>query len=97
MTHSIIFLKQAEKDLDEIVTYKAGFYARTADRFLDELDAVLNNIAGNPNIYQIYIHDDRYRRAVVTDYLLFYKVCEKTHTVKVYRVLHGKRDIEKYL
>ena len=91
------FLKRAEKDLDEILSYKAKFYAGTADRFLDELEAVLDNIAGNPHVYQVYIHNDRYRRAVVMDHLLFYRVHEKPHTVKVYRVLHGKRDIEKYL
>ena len=97
MDYKLIILKQAEKDLDEILDYKSKFYAGTADRFMDELEKRFDNIAGNPYICQKYIHDNRYLRAVVMDYLLFYRVIDKTHTVKVYRILHGKRNIDTYL
>ncbi|MCL2081292.1 MAG: type II toxin-antitoxin system RelE/ParE family toxin [Oscillospiraceae bacterium] len=97
MGYDVFILKRAEKDLEEILTYKAGFYAGTAGRFIDELENVLEFVSGNPYVYRTYAQDARYRRAVVEDYLLFYKVYENPRAVKIYRVLHGKRQIEKYL
>ncbi|MCL1820611.1 MAG: type II toxin-antitoxin system RelE/ParE family toxin [Oscillospiraceae bacterium] len=97
MDYNIIFLERAENDLDEVLSYKSKFYAGTADRFMDELEAVLNRISKNPRVYQVYVYDGSYRRAVVMDYLLFYRICDDSHTVKIYRVLHGKRDIKECL
>ena len=97
MDYNIIFLERAENDLDEVLSYRAKFYTGTANRFMDKLETVMNKIAENPYVYQRHIHDDTYRRAVVMDYLLFYRICDDSHTVKIYRVLHGKRDIKECL
>jgi plasmid stabilization system protein ParE len=40
------------------------------------------------------MYNPKYRRAVIEyDYLIFYQVEESTGRAKVFRVLHGKRDI----
>ena len=93
MSYNLKLLKRAERDIGEILEYKADFYAGTADRFISELEKVLDRIAENPFVYQVYENNPRYRRAVVGDYLLFYRVFEKTRQARVYRVLHSKRDI----
>jgi len=97
VAYKLIFLKRAEKDLDNISKYKAGFYPGTAIRFVDEVDRYRDIIEENPYAFPVYQYNPRYRRAVIMDYLLFYKVFDKSRKVKVYRVLHGKRDIEKCL
>jgi plasmid stabilization system protein ParE len=89
-------LKRAENDLDEILTRKAELYAGTADRFIIELEKRLDNIAANPYMYQSYINNHRYRRAVLDEYLLFYRIIEETQEIKIYRVLHSKKDLRKY-
>ena len=90
-------LKLAERDLEKILEYKAKFYAGTAGRFIDELEKVLDDIAEFPLMYQAYENNPRYRRAIVNEYLLFYRVFEKSQSVRVYRILHGKRDLGKQL
>jgi addiction module RelE/StbE family toxin len=91
--YSVDLLRRAEADLDEICEYLSQFYPGTVGRFLTALEQALDNAAHNPMMYQAYEWDASYRRIVVQDYLVFYKVDESAKQVKVYRVLHGKRNI----
>ncbi len=97
MVYKLSLLKRAELDLEEILAYKAQYYAGTADAFLTALEKTLNGISGNPLMYPAYDNNPRYRRAVVEDYLLFYRVEKEASVVQVYRILHGRRDLRKFL
>jgi plasmid stabilization system protein ParE len=44
-----------------------------------------------------YEDDPDYRRLVVGDYLVFYKVNEDDKTIEVHRILHGSQNIQKQL
>ncbi len=97
MGYKISVLRRAERDLDSILAYKAQFYDGTADVFLTALDITLNAISDNSLMYPVYENNPIYRRAVIDEYLLFYRVFEKSHEVRIYRVLHGKRDLSRFL
>ena len=97
MAYDISILKRATNDLDEILNNMATQYPGTASRFISELERVLTNIAENPKLYQVYTNNTQYHRAVIGDYLLFYRIFEESNSVRVYRVLHGKRDIKALL
>ena len=86
-------LKLAERDLDEILEYKSLFYPGTAGRFIEDFEDVLDNITTFPFMYPVYENNPRYRRVVINEYLLFYRVLDDKQSVRVYRILHGKRDI----
>ena len=97
MAYEAALLPLALSDIDEICLYYAQFYPGTAQRFLDELERGFDALAENPFMYQVSDINKSYRRFIVRDYLVFYKINEEKTQVNVYRVLHGKRDIEKTL
>ena len=90
-------LKLAERDLEGILEYKSLLYPGTAGRFIDDLEEVLENIAQFPLMYPVYENNPRYRRAIVNEYLLFYRVVDKKPKIRIYRILHSKRDLVKLL
>jgi plasmid stabilization system protein ParE len=97
MRYSVKRLARAEQDLDEICAWLSQFYPGTVGRFLDAFEAGINNLEENPYMYRTYPENPVYRRLLVQDYLAFYRVDEDLHEVKIYRVLHGKRDLPKLL
>ncbi|AEF81974.1 type II toxin-antitoxin system RelE/ParE family toxin [Leadbettera azotonutricia] len=93
MAYEVKLLKRSRIDIDEICQYKSQFYPGTVDRFLDKLEKELNSIADNPFICPEYYGNKKYHRLLVQDYLVFYRIFETAKTVRVYRILNGKRDI----
>ena len=86
-------LKLAERDIEGILEYKSMHYPGTAGRFIDAIEEVLNNIAQFPLMYPVYENNPRYRRAIVNEYILFYRVVDTKPKVRIYRILHCKRDL----
>jgi len=97
MDYNVVMLDRAKKDLQEILDYKAQFYPGTADKFIDEFEEKQKNIAANPYMYQEYSRDTRYRRVIMLDYLLFYRITDRSNTVRIYRIINGKTDLAKYI
>jgi addiction module RelE/StbE family toxin len=97
MAYDVKLLKRAAKDIDEICRYLSQFYPDTPGRFLDELERTLDGLTQNPYLSTEYEKNKSYRRMIVQDYLMFYKISKPGKTVRIYRVLHGKRDIGEFL
>ena len=90
-----IVLKLARDDLREIREYLSEFGVNPPKRFRESFEKFCNQVESTPYIYSRYGPNPKYRRAVIKyDYLIFYQVEESNGRVKIYRVLHGKRDIE---
>ena len=89
-----IILKLARDDLKEIHNYLSEFGYNPPKKLRKSFEDFCVQVASNPYIYAQYEPDPKYRRAVIEyDYLVFYQVSENNDRVKIYRVLHGKRDI----
>jgi addiction module RelE/StbE family toxin len=97
MVYEVKLLRRAAKDIEEICQYLSQFYPGTPGRFLDELEKTLGGLAQNPYMSAEYERNKTYRRLIVQDYLVFYKIFKPGKMVKIYRVLHGKRDIGEFL
>ena len=97
MAYEVKLLSLAESYLDEICQYLAQFYPGTAGRFLDALEKDLDSISLNPNIYPKYKYNREFQKFVSGDFLVFYKTDEENNLVRVYRILHGKRNISTIL
>ena len=95
--YEVKLLKQAIKDIDGISRYLSQFYPGTAGRFLEGLEQAIEGLSQNPSMYVEYEYNRKYRRMIVKDYLVFYKTFKTGKTVRIHRVLHGKRNIEVFL
>jgi len=48
-----------------------------------------------PYMFSEYKHNSNYRKAVIIfEFLIFYRVDERKSEVKIYRVLHDKREAD---
>lgn len=97
MRHNVIFMDLAVNDYDDISDYLSRFYPRTIEKFLNELEKYIAVLKENPYAFEKYKPKPQYRRMVVMEYLVFYKVIDKTHTVEIHRILHGARNIKQFL
>ena len=90
-----VVLKLARDDLREIRDYLSEFGANPPKRFRESFEKFCIQVENMPYIYSRYDPNPKYRKAVIEyDYLVFYQVEERNGRAKIYRVLHGKRDIE---
>ena len=91
-----IVLRLARDDLKEIHGRLAEFGINPPRKFRESFSTFCSNVSEMPYMYPQYDQNPAYRKAVIEyDYLIFYQV-EKVNNldrVKVYRILHGKRDI----
>ncbi|MDR1996753.1 MAG: type II toxin-antitoxin system RelE/ParE family toxin [Candidatus Margulisbacteria bacterium] len=94
--YKIQLLKRAVKDLDSICEYLSLFTINAAKNFLDRLEKVLDQLAAHPQMYPECELGRHYRKLVLGNHLVFYKVLSTDKTIKIYRILHAKRDTSIY-
>ena len=99
--YKIEYLPSFYNDLEKIVEYIAyelkNIYA--ANNLIDKIELEINRRALTPESYEIYKsakkRKDIYYRIYVKNYTIFYIV--KENTMEVRRILHSKRNLEKYI
>jgi|SRR5580658_4989417 toxin ParE1/3/4 len=89
----ITYSRRARTDIDQIWIYIAKESRDSADRVIDFISGACNLIRRSPYIGRKRDNDlgAGMRSYPSGNYLIFYRV--KSGTVRVVRVLHGKRDI----
>ena len=103
MSYKLVVSKEAHGDINEIVTYIAQELKNTkaAAGFLDDVENSYRHIVDNPYIYALcedaHLHDKGYRKAVIKNYLVLYRVDEPSKTAYITRVVYGARDYSKLL
>jgi len=91
-------LSLAKSDLRDIHLCLSEYGEAPAKKFRESFEKFCAQSANMPYMFGQCEYNPSYRRAVIIyDYLVFYKVDESKSEVKVYRVLHGKRNIEPLL
>ena len=92
-----------DSDVDDTMDYIANvLYSPAAARNLRvKIRRTVMLIEDNPYIFPIY-HDEEiaklgYRFAVVSDYLLFYRVDEKNKVIYLLHFLNGRQNIQMYI
>ena len=103
MGYKIDITPSADRDLDEIVSYIAGSLGNpsAAILFLDEIDACYRSLQTMPYLYEechdIRLRELKYRRAVIRNYIMIYRVDEGARVVHILRFFYGARDYEKLI
>jgi len=99
--YKLIVSELAHQDLDSIISYIAVQLANpvAASNFLDEVVRCYGYLNSNPMMYSkcndSRLEKEGYRKAVIKNYILVYKVDEIAKTVSILRFFYGARDYEK--
>ena len=97
-TMRLSILSLARNDLKTVQLYLSEYGERPPEKFRADFEKFCTQVVDAPFAFSPYEHDPSYRRAVIIyDYLVFYKVDEEKERVKIYRVLHGKRNVQPLL
>ena len=101
--YRLILTELAHSDLDQIVAYLAVHLANptAAGHFLDQVERCYADLQSTPAMFA-ECHDPRllnehYRKALIMNYVLVYKIDEDTRTVTVYRFFYSRQDYDRLL
>ncbi len=98
MTYKIVVSKKAAEDIEDIVYYIVSELSNpgAAKAFLDDIEKSYNNIIEKPAIYSLCndyrLRNDGYRKIVIKNYLILYRINEDGKTVIIVRVVYGFRN-----
>ncbi|MEW6696264.1 MAG: type II toxin-antitoxin system RelE/ParE family toxin [Bacillota bacterium] len=93
----------AHRDLDNIISYIAVQLAnpKAAGDFLDELEKCYGYLKSNPMMYakcqNKRLEKEGYRRVLIKNYVLVYKVNEASKTVSILRFFYSAQDYVKLI
>ena len=91
-----VILRLAKDDIKEVHDRLAEFGNTPLKKFRDSFTTFCTNVTNMPLMYPKYELNPKYHKAVIEyDYIVFYQTesVGSKDRAKVYRVLHGKRDI----
>ena len=95
----IRFLKIAEKDFTEIISYIAADNPKAANTIATKIEKNLELLSENPLLGRIPKDEEirklRYRYIIVQNYIVFYTIENKT--IYIHRILHSARDYKTIL
>ena len=101
--YSVLITELAQSDLDSIVEYITVQLSNpiAAKDLLDEVETCYSYFRSNPFIYALStdarLEKEGYRKALIKNYILFFKLFEVEKKVIVYRIIYGARDYQKLL
>lgn len=103
MAYRIVETELALRDLDSILSYIALTLSNlsAAASFADEIEKCYSNLEEMPLMCE-FCHDPRlrvlgYRKAVIKNYVMVYKVDEAEKTVIILRFFYGRQDYERMI
>ena len=98
MAYNLFITQNAANELDEIVDYIANHLDNqsAAIGFLDKVQDCYSRLSDNPKIYQLCDYRDfrekGYRKVIVNNYVIIYKIDEKSDTVYILHIFFGRQD-----
>ena len=95
--YKILVSETYHKDLKNIIYY---IYHNldaplTASTLLDEIESAVSALSVMPFRYGLvddaYLHRKKFRKCLVKNYIIFYKVNKENKTVMIHRILHARQ------
>ena len=96
MKYKPIYLPIANYDIARIDEVLSD-YPDKAARIFHDMDKKVTLLEELPYMWPVYLAKPEYRRMILEDYQLFYKVDESSHKVRIFRILYSKMDIPEHL
>ncbi len=101
--YKLILTSALHEELGSILIYISNNLNNpvAATNFLNEVEKCYEHLKSNPKIYE-HCADERlrilgYRRAVIKNYILIYRIDEENKVVYILHIIYGKRDYEKLI
>lgn len=98
MKYDVILSEEAHSDIDSVLHYIVNALKNptAAKRLLDKIEQVYIDIADTPFMYAYCnnsrLQNDGYRKAVINNYVLIYRVDEAKNIVFVVRFFYGRQN-----
>lgn len=98
MKYSLVVTEAAQFELEKIADYISDSLCNpiAAVNFLDKVKSCYTTLSETPLIYQVCENigngDKEYRKVVINNYLLIYRVDDNSKTVYVLHFFYGRRD-----
>ena len=95
--YEIILAKSAKKDIEKIYQYIADNLKepRIASKLMYKIKKSIFSLERLPYMHaEIHIkpHNKKFRRLIINNYIVLYKIDEDKKIVSIYNVLYGKKD-----
>lgn len=103
MSYKIYATSLAMQDLDSIINYISEELCNptAASSFLDVVDKCYDNLERMPLMFEQCnnprLRDMGYRRAVIKNYIMVYRIEETERTVYILRFFYGAQEYEKLI
>ncbi|MCC7094511.1 MAG: type II toxin-antitoxin system RelE/ParE family toxin, partial [Ignavibacteriaceae bacterium] len=92
--YQIRFLRVADEDLTEIISFIASDNPTAANAIADKIEKNIELLSENPILGRIPRDEDiknlGYRYIIIQNYIVFYTIEERT--ILIHRILHGARN-----
>ncbi len=98
MIYKLVVSKEAAEDIEDIVYYIVSELSNpsAAADFLDDVEKSYHNIVEKPAMYSLCndyrLRNGGYRKIVIKNYLILYRINEEKKTVIIIRVVYGGRN-----
>lgn len=98
MAYKLIITKSAQAELEKIADYISESLCNpvAALDFLKQVEKCYNTLSDNPLIYQVCdsigTKYKEYRKVVINNYILIYRVDTDTNIVYILHFFYGRRD-----
>jgi plasmid stabilization system protein ParE len=96
-------VKIHDNDVDEIAGYLESDLKnpQAASEFLDDVEKSYRTLTTNPHLFALCtderLYREGYRKSVIKNYLVLYRIDEAKKTVYVVRIVYGARDYPQLL
>ena len=88
------YLPSAQADILQIDAYLYEHSPAAADKFAESIERLTDTLLQHPFMFPVYEDNPYFRHMVLPyKYRLFYHLDEETGVIKIYRILHGMRDV----
>jgi len=96
MKYDVVYLPIANRDILRIDDALID-YPNKAKRIFQEMETKVADLEEMPYMWPVYQAKPEYRRMIIEDHLVFYKVDEVEYKVRIFRILYDKMNIPEYL
>lgn len=100
MQYELKYLPSFIEDYWETLHYISNVLhaPQAANKLLDDADRAIAALAYDPKLGREYIKLDGtntpYRRLLVKNHVVFYRVDDENHKIYIYRIVYGRRNLE---
>ena len=103
MAYNVSITDGASTELGEILGYIINRLQNpnAAKDFLDKVEECYGRLTDNPKIYQLCDYENfkekGYRKAVVKNYVIIYRIDEAAKTVYILHIFYGRQNYYSYI